>query len=301
MRITVFTPTYNRAYIIKNLYNSLLEQDFRDFEWVVVDDGSTDETESLFQRFQREASFPIQYRKVENGGKQRAINKGVSMAKGELFFTVDSDSYLPKNALSMIDKVEKTIPIEEKSKFAGVCGLRGFVQGGIIGKTFDGEFLDITNLDRRKNGIFGDKAEVLYTQILKKYPFPEFEGEKFVTEAVVWDRIAYEGYKTRFFNEIVYIGDYLADGLTAKYDTLLKNNPKGHGLYIYQSVVFGKLRSRLKYNSYLQYYQWHKKEISLSEISKNLHKNPFVLYIHLMGFRMIRAIYRIFKGNGTDV
>ena len=91
MMITVFTPTYNRGYIISNLYDSLKRQTVKTFEWIVIDDGSTDHTEKLFQNFLKEKNdFSITYKKVPNGGKHRAINKGVSLAKGDLFFIVDS-------------------------------------------------------------------------------------------------------------------------------------------------------------------------------------------------------------------
>ena len=94
-KITVFTPTYNRAYILENLYRSLQRQSFTDFEWLVVDDGSSDGTKALFERWQKEDNpFPIRYCYKENGGKCRAINYGLKLAQGELFFTVDSDDYL---------------------------------------------------------------------------------------------------------------------------------------------------------------------------------------------------------------
>ena len=111
MRITVFTPTYNRGYTIERLYRSLQRQVFDDFEWIVIDDGSNDNTEALFQTFLRTKNqFPITYKKVSNGGKHRAINLGVQMAQGELFFIVDSDDYLTDRALEEIDKIEKSIP-----------------------------------------------------------------------------------------------------------------------------------------------------------------------------------------------
>ena len=103
MRITVFTPTYNRSYIIERLYHSLKRQTFRDFEWIVIDDGSTDDTELRFTQIQNDSNdFPIHYIKTANGGKHRAINKGVTRASGELFYIVDSDDFLPDDALEII-------------------------------------------------------------------------------------------------------------------------------------------------------------------------------------------------------
>lgn len=293
MKITVFTPTYNRAYIIRNLYESLRRQSFKDFEWVVVDDGSTDDTESLFVDLSsRDNGFPIIYKKTENGGKHRAINKGVELAHGELFFIVDSDDYITDDALEKIVEVENSIPQEEKKSFAGVCGLRAHNLNKNIGQTFEGKYLDITMLEREKHSITGDKAEVFYTHILKQYPFPEFEGEKFLTECIVWDKIASDGYKLRFFNHKSIICNYLEDGLTAKYWKLMRENPKGYGLYIHQCVLYGKIPQGLpKWNKYLEYYMYLRKTFSFRKIATFLHVNPIKLWIRLMGLRIFYKLY----------
>ena len=292
MKITVFTPTFNRAYIIGNLYHSLQKQTYWDFEWVVVDDGSTDGTKEFFSKILKEKNFfQIIYRKQKNGGKHRAINKGVGLASGELFFIVDSDDCLVENALEKIIEVEHTIPCTEKKYFAGVCGLKGYSKEKSIGQSFEGEMLDITMLEREKYNIFGDKAEVFFTNILKQYPFPTYEGENFLTECVVWDKIAFDGYKLRFFNEVIYICDYLPDGLTAHVDDLHKNNPKGYGLYLAQSAQFNKIKGLYKWNQYLQYYYAHREELKFKEIAKNLQMNPVFLYVRLLGMRLFYKVY----------
>ena len=105
MRITVFTPAYNRGYIIEKLYRSLQNQTFRNFEWLIIDDGSSDNTSEKIQSFiQDNNDFPIIFEKVENGGKHRAINLGVQKARGELFFIVDSDDYLTNTSLEIVDQ-----------------------------------------------------------------------------------------------------------------------------------------------------------------------------------------------------
>ena len=114
-KITVFTPTYNRAYIIENLYRSIQRQTYRGFEWLVVDDGSSDGTEALFAKWMEEDNdFAIRYIKQENGGKCRAINRGVQEARGEFFFTVDSDDYLTDDALEKVAKWAEELPKDEK-------------------------------------------------------------------------------------------------------------------------------------------------------------------------------------------
>ncbi len=236
-KITVFTPTFNRAYIIEKLYDSLKQQTCKDFEWIVIDDGSSDNTAILFDKWCLEDNgFDIIYLKVKNGGKHRAINKGTEMARGKLFFIVDSDDYLLNNAIEQIISWESTI--ENLEGFAGVSGNRGYSEEQIIGETFNGDFIDATNLERGKFRIFGDKAEVYYTEILRKYKFPEIEGENFMTENVVWNAIANDGYKIRWFNQITYICHYLTDGLTYHSGEIAVKNPKGYALANKRNQMF---------------------------------------------------------------
>lgn len=292
MRFTVFTPTYNRAYIIENLYHSLQRQTFRDFEWVVVDDGSSDNTAELFTRILADKnSFPIQYIRVENGGKHRAINRGLQIANGTLFCIVDSDDFLVDNALEQIDYVERTIPEDCKKEFAGVCGLKVFPNGTIIGTTFSADFLDITYLERNAYKIDGDKAEVFYTELLKKYPFPEFEGENFITECVVWNKIAADGFKYRFFNQPIMICEYRDDGLTSQGNAIFLKNPKGYGLYLAQAVQYNRLTGMAKWNELLDYYGLLRSNHSIIEIAHNLQMNPFILWLRLLGLRIFYKLY----------
>lgn len=292
MRITVFTPAYNRGYIIENLYRSLQRQTFRDFEWLVVDDGSADDTQQRFEQFLAEENdFPVRYIKTENGGKHRAINRGVQEAKGELFFIVDSDDYVTDDALEWIDKMENSIPLEEKTQFAGVCGLRGYSTDRIMGTTFSGEILDITTLEREENQITGEKAEAIYTNIMRQYPFPEFAKEKFITECVVWDRIAADGLKLRFFNRVSIICNYLEDGLTVKGNSLLLRNPEGYALYIRQRVSYGKLSGLEKWGTYAGFAEGLKGQYGFFRIAGMLQVNPVVLWLRLFGLKLFYTLY----------
>lgn len=252
-KITVFTPTYNRAKYLGRLYESLIKQTYKDFEWLVVDDGSTDDTESWFDKILLEKKIDIKYFKTINGGKHRAINKGLELAKGELFFIVDSDDYLLENALEKIVKWEKSI--EKESNIVGVVGLRGYSEKEMIGHSFNGAQKDLLIYDREKYKIFGDKAEVYYTDILKKYRFPEFESENFVSEALVWNQLAIDGYKLRYFNEIIYICEYLENGLTKNIEQKYRENPKGFLEYIKQLLYINKwnIFNKIKYVSYYKY------------------------------------------------
>lgn len=292
MRFTVFTPTYNRAYIIDRLYQSLREQEFQDFEWLVVDDGSTDHTEEYFKKLlEKPMEMKVKYIKTKNGGKHRAINLGVKNAEGDLFYIVDSDDYLTKNALKIADIVEKTISKDRKSEYCGICGLRGTTDSQIMGTTFDGDYLDITALERPKNGISGEKAEIFYTSVLKKYPFPEFKNENFLTECVVWDKIAFDGYLMRYFNDIQVVCNYLSDGLTKQGNQLFQNNPKGYGLYLQQSDMYGKIRGIEKWNLYLGYYYINRDKLSISEIANNLNRKLIPFRLRLLGMQLFYKIY----------
>ncbi len=227
--VTIFTPAYNRAYIIDKLYYSLLTQTNSNFEWLIVDDGSTDNTRELISTFILESKIDIRYFRQENGGKHQAINRGIQEAKGELFFIVDSDDQLASEAIERVSYYYDEI--KEDETFAGVCGLKAYFTGERIGGESDFCILDCNALDfRYKYHIVGDMAEVFRTEILKKYPFPEFEGEKFCPEGVVWNRIA-QKYKLRYFYEKIYLCDYLADGLTARIIKLRMESPLSSMMY----------------------------------------------------------------------
>lgn len=243
-KITVFTPTYNRAYIIDNLYHSLQHQTYKDFEWLVVDDGSTDDTEELFKRLMNEEKdFPIRYYKTINGGKARAINLALDKANGELFFTVDSDDYLTDDALEKVISWERVLPSE--NKYCGVAGNLGTSVDKTTNRLFKNDFYEGDLLDRYKN-VDGERAIVFYTEIHRKYKYPEFQGENFITEAVAWNRMAHDGYKMRFYNDIIWIYEYREDGLTKAGNRLFLNNPCGYGLWLREKLNFCGGGARLK-------------------------------------------------------
>ena len=227
--VTIFTPTYNRAYIIGILYKSLLVQTSKDFEWLIVDDGSTDDTEILVSTFIKEKQISICYIKQQNGGKHKAINRGVEKAKGDLFFIVDSDDHLSQDAVEKLSMCYHQI--EADDSFAGVSGIRVSFSGERIGGEFKYHVLDCSSLDLRfKYHVAGDMAEAFKTAILKKYPFPIFEGERFCPEALIWNRISLK-YKLRFTDIPIYKCEYRLDGLTAKIVKLRMNSPEASLLY----------------------------------------------------------------------
>ncbi len=271
MKITVFTPTYNRAYIIETLYRSLQRQSFQDFEWLVVDDGSTDGTEELFRKWETEKnSFPIRYYKKENGGKCRAINYGVQLAKGLLFYNVDSDDYLADDALEKISAWEASLPKDKK--FCGVVGNLGASPTETPNTPLPAPYFDASLLARYPDygtpSVDGERAFAFYTEVQKAYPYPEFPGEKFITEASSWNRMAKDGYLARFYNDIICIYEYKPDGLTQAGNTLFLNNPQGHGLWLREKADFTGISLKGRLKLYYSFYCDHSHHLACKQIAQ---------------------------------
>lgn len=234
--ITVFTPTYNRAYILPELYKSLQAQTNKDFEWLVVDDGSTDDTEALFEEWIKEPSFPVRYIKQGNGGKHRAINRGVKEAKGELFFIVDSDDTLTSDAIELIRYYNKKII--DTYDIGGLCfRKKGIETGKTLGDAFPEKILECSSLDLAyKYRLNCDKAEIFKNCVLEEFPFPEYSNENFIPEALVWNRIA-DKYKLLCVDKGIYNCEYLEDGLTKNFGKNIRKNPRGFSLFYYETFL----------------------------------------------------------------
>lgn len=249
-KFTVFTPSYNRAGLLDRLYNSLAEQTFKDFEWLIVDDGSKDNTEEVVKGYQAEGRVNIRYIKKENGGKHTAVKLGVEEAQGELFLMIDSDDLMTVNGLEgFYNEWEK---IEDKESFASVCCVCRDTKGRTIGNKFPEEVIDSNSMEiREKYGVIGDKAAFTRTEVYREFPFPVFEGERFITEAVVDDLVA-QKYKTRFVNKIFCIKEYQEGGLSDNSLKLRVDNPKGTRYYYNQSMEISptfkkRMRSAINY------------------------------------------------------
>ena len=147
MNITICTPTYNRGNLLGKLYESLKKQNYKSFQWLIIDDGSIDNTEEIVAQFIKEKVINIRYIKKENGGKHTALNLAIDEAEGELFWIVDSDDYIADDSLNyMWDQWNN---IKDKSEFAGISGLRGYENGKVIGNTYEGEMIDTDALNYR--------------------------------------------------------------------------------------------------------------------------------------------------------
>jgi glycosyltransferase involved in cell wall biosynthesis len=249
---TVFTPTFNRATKLVGAYESLQRQTFNDFEWLIVDDGSKDDTKNVVESFKTEAKFPIRYFWKVNEGKPRARNFGVSKANGLLLFTLDDDDQIIPDALQRFHDHWLAIPEEIRDQFAGIAGLCQDPKGNIVGTKYPEDILDSDMISiQYKFKVLGEKSGFQRTDVMKEFPFPEFEGERFITEATVWHRIA-QKYKTRFVNEAFRIYEPGVGGLTANGLSLLVNNPRGWILYYNEklalpSTLKDHFKSRVNY------------------------------------------------------
>lgn len=221
MMITVLTPTFNRGGRLQSLWNSLQKQTVKDFEWLVVDDGSTDGTKNLITQLQEKSDFPIRYIYKNNGGKHTALNVGIQTICSELIFIVDSDDCVTDDAVESILKIHKKY--SSQNNICGYAFLRAFPDGKINGKKFDVDEKIGSYIDVRVNGddTGADKAEVFKTHCLKEFQFPEYPNEKFLGEDLVWVRMARK-YEMVHINKAIYVGNYLEDGLT--------NNRRKHNI-----------------------------------------------------------------------
>lgn len=284
------TPTYNRAYTLPKLYDSLCNQMLKDFEWIVIDDGSTDETQSLVSEWiNADNSFEITYKKKKNGGKHRAINDAVKIAKHDWFFIVDSDDFLTLNAVELIHIWLKTV--ENDEGFCGVAGLKGYSNTDeVVGERPVGEYIDATNIERGKVNLLGDKAEIYRTDILKKFPFPEYDGENFITEAVVWDEIALNGYKLRWFNEIIYKCEYLDDGLTKANNKIFHDNFDGWTHYLKMQLEIKGMHGMQDVISDYYCHATTTKGLSRSHVAQRLNIQDASLSIALIKGRLAKTL-----------
>lgn len=230
---TVFTSTYNRGYILPELYQSLCAQTYKNFEWLIVDDGSTDHTRELVEGWKRnQHEFEIQYYYVDNGGKPRAINYGVGKAQGVFFIMVDSDDTLTDDALAKMHFWCNEI--RDDQRLIGVGAARGYRDGryikGVPPCVGETGYIDATNLERGKYNLDADMCEAYKTELFRKYPMATWPGEKFAPEQIALNEIALHGYMLRWHKDIIYICEYLEDGLTKGWQGLERRNPMGYAM-----------------------------------------------------------------------
>ncbi len=228
---SIFIPTYNRADTLPRALESVAAQQFRDFELIIVDDGSDDGTEKLLTRWKSGFNGKVRLFRQENQGKHVAYNLAVREAEGELLVLLDSDDVMLPQALSELAQCWHSIPLSRRAHFAGVEGLCQESSGKLHGTRFpedgmDSDYLEIT----RRHGVTGEKRHAVRVDILHQFPYPVVAGERHVRPSYIWKQIAHH-YRFRYINTVLQIVDFRADGLTRNASRRRLRNPGG--LYLY--------------------------------------------------------------------
>jgi glycosyltransferase involved in cell wall biosynthesis len=234
---TVFIPTYNRAHTLGRLFDSLERQTFKDFEIIIVDDGSKDETKIVVDNYIKRTNYDVRYFYQNNKGKPYARNFAIEKARGMLFKTIDSDDLLTDDCLEQMKFFWESIDKEKIEGFAGVIGLcADYNTNEIVGDKFPSNIFDSNHIiNRTMYKIKGDKTQCIRTDIMKNYLFPIIENEKFIPEGIVWNRISLK-YKFRYVNKVMMMKEYLRDGISMKSIKIRASNCKGSRLY-YQEYI----------------------------------------------------------------
>ena len=224
--ISIITPTYNRASYLGRCFSSLEKQTCSDFEWIVADDGSTDNTAEVIAAFHPE-SFPIQYIQKANGGKHTALNAAHPFIHGKYVLILDSDDYLTESAVQEVLEAWKRF--ENDQKIGILTFLKGTDTEHPVCTVADYDIpVEIMRYHRIRH-LRTDCCEVIRTELFKKYPFPEFEGERFLSESALWDQVSFT-HKCVYEPSVIYICEYLEEGLTKSGRKLRLMNPRG-GMY----------------------------------------------------------------------
>lgn len=258
-KLTIFTPTYNRAYCLHNCYESLKRQTCKDFVWLIIDDGSSDHTKELVSSWIAENSIEIRYHWQQNQGMHGAHNTAYEIIDTELNVCIDSDDYMPDSA------VEKILSFWGKygsDEVSGMIGLDSYTDGRIIGSKLPENLKHSTLFDLyNEHGVTGDKKLVYRTELTRKYPYPVFKNEKYVGLAYKYYMLDRQ-YEMLLMNEILCCVEYLPDGSSMNMLNQYMRNPKGFAFYRKELMKLPFVNRSFKYRQAIHY-------VSSSLISKN--------------------------------
>lgn len=248
--LTVFTPTYNRAYTLHKCYESLKRQTNKNFNWLVIDDGSTDNTKELIDVWKKEADFEIIYIYKKNGGMHTAHNTAYENIQTELNVCIDSDDYLTDDAVEVIVTEWEKV---RSDKLAGLGALNVSESGDVIGKAFPetlkrSKYFDIYN----KHGVSGDKKFIYRTELTKNYPYPEFEGEKYVGLDYKYKKLD-EKYELVLINKVVCVVEYMEDGSSKNMLRQYSNNPRGWCFFRLENLKIPNTSLKYKFKECIHY------------------------------------------------
>ena len=235
MKLTIFTPTYNRAELIPRVYESISRQITNDVEWLIVDDGSTDDTDKIVGELIQKATFPIVYIKKENGGKHTAHNFALQHARGEWFMCLDSDDMLSDGAIENVFSAFS----ECLGKICAVAAYKRDIEGNFLCTKFENTdaVCGIYSLLKKYRGEY---VFLFQTEVIKKYPYPVINGERFSSECILYDRLELEEYTVKPLDKVVQECEYQSEGLSLGYKRLLKNNPCGVQMFYSQRILLAE-------------------------------------------------------------
>lgn len=288
MMLTIFTPTYNRGQLLHRLYHSLQSQSSRDFEWLIVDDGSTDNTASIVQSFIEEQQIDIRYYRKENGGKHTAYNYALDQARGDWFLCVDADDFLHKDALTSLVTV-----IQEYYTESGIVAYKEDTRGLRLSDTFprDIKCCKISDLSLRYN-CAGEFSLIFPRKLASKHKFPVFSGEWFIGESVVYDRID-KACDCMLLPKVITVCEYQPDGYSSNFTKLMKQNPSGFCLYFLQRIDLQvKLLPRIVHAGKYWCFRWICKRPELVYDGKH----RLLVALAVIPGLLFRIYYKVFRG-----
>ena len=275
IKLTYFTPTYNRKQLLENLYNSLKQQTNKNFEWLIIDDGSTDSTEEVVNKWITEKIINIKYVWKENGGKNSAMDMAHEICKTEYIACIDSDDYLTNDSTEILYKYLNKV--SENDNLVGIVGRRAHYDGIPFNDAWSKDAEEIYfNEIQKKYGYTQDTVLIFKTNIVKNFKFPKFEGENFVTETVLYNQFMYD-YKILMIPECIYLAEYQEVGYTSQGMNLFYKNPKGYLYALKQNAVISiKNKEKFKEKIYKSalFYAW-KKQADIEDVAKNEYKIAF--------------------------
>lgn len=291
IELTIFTPAYNRAHTLHRTYESLVKQDCKDFVWLIVDDGSTDNTADLVKTWQgADNGFEIRYIYKENGGMHTAHNTAYQNIDTELNVCIDSDDCLADNAVKkIIDKWNQV----KNDGYAGIIGLDADFDGNIIGSGFPKDLQETTLMGYYANGGCGDKKLVYRTDVIKKYPaYPVFDNEKYVALGYKY-RLIDQDYKLSVLNDVLCNVEYQADGSSNSMLKQYLKNPRGFAFWRKVCMKYPESKKRV-FVDCIHY-------VSSSLLSKNLNfikESPLKLKTFLaIPFGILLTLYIVLKAK----
>lgn len=283
MKISVLTATYNRAHLLENLYESLIKNSNYglELEWIIMDDGSSDNTKQVIEEFIQENKIQIKYNYQENKGKMVAINNIVNQAEGDIIIDCDSDDYFTDDAFKIIkEEFEREETQLNKENLYAICFLSQKENGDIDGRLFKKDISTMFDLYFRE-GITGEKTIAYYADVRKKFKHEIENGEKFITEARMYHKMD-EEYKIKCINKSIRIEDYKADGYTNNISKTFLNSPYGYFQYFKEilskdmkNVIFKKRLYAIKH--YILFSVITNQKIEIKDVKDTMNKILIIL------------------------